>query len=58
MKSSQVLKELRSLREAWRKQSFSYSREQQERYDHLVKLRRERVFSLYSEGRVSKSSPK
>ncbi len=58
MKSSQVLKELRSLREAWRKQSFSYSREQQERYDHLVKLRRERVSSLYAEGRVSKSSPK
>ena len=52
MKSSQVLKELRSLREAWRKQSFSYSREQQERYDHLVKLRRERVSSLYAEGRV------
>ena len=58
MKSSQVLKELRSLREAWRKQSFSYSREQQERYDHLVKLRRERVSSLYVEGRVSKGSPK
>ena len=58
MKSSQVLKELRSLREAWRKQSFSYSREQQERYDHLVKLRRERVSSLYAEGRVSKCSPK
>ena len=58
MKSSQVLKELRSLREAWRKQSFSYSREQQERYDHLVKLRRERVSSLYAEERVSKGSPK
>ena len=58
MKSSQVLKELRSLREAWRKQSFSYSRDQQERYDHLVKLRRERVSSLYAEGRVSKGSPK
>ena len=58
MKSSQVLKELRSLREAWRKQSFSYSREQQERYDHLVKLRRERVSSLYAAARVSKGSPK
>ena len=58
MRPPEVLKELKSLREAWRKQSFSYTRDQQERYDHLIKLRRERVSSLYAEGRVSRGSAK
>lgn len=43
MKSSDVLKEMQELKIAWRKQSFVFTREQQERYNILLKLRRERV---------------
>tara|TARA_B100000287_G_C20298103_1_gene648703 strand:+ start:422 stop:586 length:165 start_codon:yes stop_codon:yes gene_type:complete len=43
MKPSLILKELRELKEAWRRQSFKLTSEQQKRYDELIKLRRERV---------------
>ncbi len=43
MKPSLILKELRELKEAWRRQSFKFASEQQKRYDELIKLRRERV---------------
>ena len=54
MKPSEVLKQMRELREAWRKQGFSYTREQQTEYDKLLKLRRERVSMFIKTGRVSK----
>ena len=45
MKPALVLKEMKELRESWRKQGFHYTTEQQKRYDELLKLRRERVKS-------------
>ena len=54
MKPSLVLKEMSELRESWRKQGFSYTVEQQKRYDKLLQLRRERVSMFIKTGRVSK----
>ena len=38
--SSTVLKEMQELRKVWRTQNFYYTKEQQERYDELLDLRR------------------
>ena len=54
MKPSEVIKQLNSLREQWRQQSFSYTKEQQAEYDRLIKLRRERVKSFFADDKVSK----
>ena len=55
---AEVLKKMRELREAWRKQGFHYTNEQQKRYDELLKLRRERVKSFYANDRVWKGPKK
>ena len=59
MKPALVLKEMKELRESWRKQGFSYSVEQQKRYDELLKLRRERVkwFQIMIEYRKVRKRP-
>ena len=54
MKPSEVLKQMNELREQWRKQSFSFTREQQVEYDKLLQLRRERVSYFLKNGIVSK----
>ena len=54
MKPSLILKEMNELREQWRKQSFSFTREQQVEYDKLLQLRRERVQYFLKNGIVSK----
>ena len=54
MKPSEVLKQLNSLKEDYRRQLFQYTPEQQKEYDRLMKLRRERVKSFYADGKVSK----
>ena len=54
MKPSEVLKQMKELREAWRKQGFSYTREQKAEYDKLLQLRRERVQYFLKNGIVSK----
>ena len=54
MKPSEVLKQMKELREAWRKQGFSYTREQKAEYDKLLQLRRERVKYFLDNGIVSK----
>ena len=54
MKPSEVLKQMNELREQWRKQSFSFTREQQVEYDKLLQLRRERVQYFLRNGIVSK----
>ena len=54
MKPAEVLKQMKELREAWRRQSFSFTREQQTEYDKLLQLRRERVSMFIKTGRVSK----
>ena len=53
MKPSEVLKQMKELREAWRRQSFSFTKDQQIEYDKLLKLRRERVSMFLKTGRVS-----
>lgn len=49
MKTATVLYELRELKEAWRKQSFKYTNEQQKKYDELLKLRRARVKEMLND---------
>ena len=54
MRPAEVLKQMKELREAWRRQSFSFTREQQTEYDKLLQLRRERVSMFIKTCRVSK----
>ena len=54
MRPAEVLKKLRELKESWRKQSFSFNKEQKAEYDKLLALRRERVKYFYKNGLVSK----
>ena len=54
MRPAEVLKKLRELKESWRKQSFSFNKEQKAEYDKLLALRRERVKYFYKNGLVQK----
>ena len=54
MRPAEVLKQLKELRESWRKQSFSFNKEQKAEYDKLLALRRERVKYFYKNGLVHK----
>ena len=54
MKPAEVLKQMKELREVWRKQSFRFTNEQKAEYDKLLKLRRERVQYFVKNGIVSK----
>ena len=58
MRPAEVLKKMRELREAWHKQGFSYTMEQQKEYDRLIELRRERVKYFHQNGLVSKGGAK
>ena len=53
-----VLPHIKELKEAWRKQDFVFTKQQQEEYDLLLATRRERVKQFYAEGRVFKGSYK
>ena len=53
-----VLPHINELKDAWRKQDFVFTKEQQQQYDLLIATRRERVRQLYEEGRVFKGSYK
>ena len=54
MKPSEIIKQMNELREQWRKQSFSFTKEQQIEYNKLLQLRRERVAYFLKNGIVSK----
>ena len=56
MKPSEIIYQLREVNDAWRKQDFVFTKEQQATYDRLTTLRRERVRELYAEDRVCKVS--
>ena len=58
MKPSEVLKQMKELREEGRKQGFSYTKEQQEEYDRFLKERRQRVNYFIKNGLVSKGGLK
>ena len=52
MKSSKVLKDLIALKEAYRKQNFTYTTEQQAQYKELLAIRRQLVHQWYKDGKV------
>ena len=56
MKPASILYELRELRDTWRKQSFSYTIEQQKRYNELLELRRARVKEFFDTDQVFKGA--
>lgn len=58
MRPPEILKQLNELQESWKKQSFTYTKEQQIKYDQLIKLRRERVKYFHDNDLVSKGSKK
>jgi len=49
-----VLPYMMELRETWRRQNFTFTKEQQEEYDILLAARRERVRYFYDNDLVSK----
>ena len=58
MRPAEVLKQLKELREAWRKQSFSFTKEQQIEYDRLREMRYERIKYFYDNNMVWKGPTK
>ena len=58
MRPAQVLKQLKELRETWRKQSFSFTLDQKVEYDRLLKMRRERIKYFYDNDMVWKGPTK
>ena len=51
-----VLSHIRELKDAWRRQDFVFTKQQQEEYDMLLEARRERVKWFYEKDRVCKIS--
>jgi len=49
-----VLPHLNELRDKWRQQNFTFTKDQQDQYDMLVQARRERVRWFYETDRVHK----
>jgi len=58
LRPPEVIKQLNELRESWKKQSFTYTKEQQAQYDKLIQLRRERVKYFHDNDLVSKGTKK
>ena len=50
--NSAVLRSLTDMKKVYKDQNFTFSKEQQERYDVLLELRRQRITQLKAEGRV------
>jgi len=53
-----VLHHIQELKETWRRQDFTFNKQQTEEYELLLQTRRERVKQFYTEGRVFKGSYK
>ena len=53
-----VLPYIKELKDAWRRQDFVFTKQQQEEYDLLISTRRQRVLQFFADGRVSKGSYK
>jgi hypothetical protein len=54
--TSNILHHINELKDAWRRQDMTFTRQQQESYDILLQARRERVRGFYVEDRVFKGS--
>lgn len=50
--NSAVLRSLTDMKKVYKDQNFTFSKEQQEKYDLLLELRRQRITQLKSDGRV------
>ena len=50
--NSAVLRSLTDMKKVYKDQNFTFSKEQQEKYDLLLELRRQRITNLKEEGRV------
>jgi hypothetical protein len=51
-----VLPHIKELKDAWRRQDFTFTKQQQEEYDLLLAARRERVKYFYDNDMVCKIS--
>ena len=56
MNSSEVLHEIRDLKDTWRKQNLVFTSTQQSRFDDLLEQRRDIVKSYYKNDLVYKAS--
>ena len=56
MNSSEVLHEIRDLKDTWRKQNFVFTSTQQSKFDDLLEQRRNIVKSYYKNDLVYKAS--
>jgi hypothetical protein len=54
--TSNILHHINELKDAWRRQDMTYTKQQREAYSILLQARRERVRGFYAEGRVFKGS--
>ena len=50
--NSAVLRSLTDMKKLFKDQNFTFSKEQQEKYDLLLELRRQRITQLKADGRV------
>tara|TARA_A200000159_G_scaffold144524_1_gene149541 strand:+ start:87 stop:314 length:228 start_codon:yes stop_codon:yes gene_type:complete len=50
-----ILRSLNNMKQVWRDNNFVFTKEEQERYNELLELRRARVNQFYEEGRVAKA---
>lgn len=50
--NSAVLRSLTDMKKLYKDQNFTFSKDQQERYNLLLELRRQRIISFYKDGRV------
>ena len=56
MNSTEVLHQLKDLKEAWKKQNFVYSSTQQTKYNNLVEKRRDNIKFYYKNNLVYKAT--
>ena len=50
--NSAVLRSLTDMKKVYKDQNFTFSKEQQEKYDLLLELRRQRITQLREDGRI------
>ena len=56
MTSTEVLHQLKDLKEAWKKQNFVYSSTQQIKYNNLVEKRKDNIKFYYKNNLVYKAT--
>ena len=54
--TSNILHHINELKDAWRRQDMTFTKQQSEAYSILLQARRERVMGFHAEGRVFKGS--